>query len=397
MAEPRTPVPDPVLEALRAEIDAADRRLLDVLASRHAIVRRIAAHKRAHGLPIRDRDREAKIIADCRARAEAMSLPPEVAESLLRTILAASRDLQASLRVGLEPSAEPRSVAIIGGRGGMGRLFERLLVDLGHTVSIADLDTPLTPEQAAANADVTIVSVPIDVTIDVVRRVGPCIGAGALLMDLTSIKSPPVRAMRECCRGTVIGAHPLFGPSVRTVQGQRIVLCPGWESDHGTPEKDRPGPQAEGWLEWTRRTFTATGMVVVESSPEEHDRIMSIVQVLTHLATEVTGAALASLDVPIERTLEFTSPVYQMELFMTARHFAQSPDLYAAIQMSNPATPAVVQAFLAAAEAHRVMLSAGDRDAFRTTFDRVRARLGPLTARALSESAFLIDRLIERM
>ncbi len=374
--------PDPHLAALRAEIDRVDHEVLRQLALRAAIVRRIAEHKRASGLPLRDPARETHILSDRGTAAGVLNLPAHTVESLWRTILAASRDLQASMRVGI-PAADAAShrIAIVGGRGGMGRLFDRLLSGLGHEVLVSDLDTALTPEDAARAADICIVSVPIDQTSEVIHRVGPHLRPGSLLMDLTSIKVPPVQEMLRAGASAVIGAHPLFGPSVHTVQGQRIALCPA-----------RPGT----WLDWARQTFSALGMIVVECDAEEHDRVMSIVQVLTHFATEVTGAALASLDVPIERTLEFTSPVYQMELYMTARHFAQSPALYAAIQMSNPATPAVVRAFIAAAEAQHAALSAGDRDAFRTVFERVRARLGPLTARAMSESSFLIDRLVER-
>ena len=65
---------------------------------------------------------------------------------------------------------------------------------------------------------------------------------------------------------------------------------------------------------------------------------MAIVQVLTHYSTEVLGRTMQRLDVPVMETLRFTSPIYHMELLMTARHFAQSADLYASIEMSNPNT-----------------------------------------------------------
>ena len=56
---------------------------------------------------------------------------------------------------------------------------------------VADLETELTPEEAAGVADVVVISVPIDRTVDVIHRLGPLVRGDALLMDVTSIKEAP--------------------------------------------------------------------------------------------------------------------------------------------------------------------------------------------------------------
>jgi chorismate mutase/prephenate dehydrogenase len=121
------------------------------------------------------------------------------------------------------------------------------------------------------------------------------------------------------------------------------------------------------------------------------------VQVLTHFSTEVMGLAMTRLGVDIRETLAFTSPVYLMELLMTARHFAQSADLYASIQLSNDQTQAMTGAFISAAQALSDILSRGDRAAFRQAFGEVHAHFGEFTTQALEQSSFLIDRLVERL
>ncbi|HVP72958.1 MAG TPA: bifunctional chorismate mutase/prephenate dehydrogenase [Phycisphaerales bacterium] len=379
---PELPLSRP-LPVLRAMIDSVDREILQLLSRRNAIVSEIASYKREHRVPIRDRARENEIITDRCARAAPLGLSPAVIESIFRLVLWASRDRQAALKAEVPLDVEPRSVAIIGGRGGMGRCLAQMFGDLGHAVLIADLDTPLSPREAAEVADVVIISVPIDATVDVIRDLGPRVRLDALLMDVTSIKSAPMRAMLEHSRCSVIGTHPLFGPSVHTVQGQRIVLTPGRDA------------KAE-WGGWLRTMLHARGLNVLETTPEAHDQAMSIVQVLTHFSTEVMGRALTTLEASARGTLEFTSPVYLMELLMTARHFAQSPDLYASIQMSNPATPKVTQAFVDAASQWRDIVAAGDHEQFRRMFEEVRTHFGDFTAEALEQSSYLIDRLVER-
>ena len=92
----------------------------------------------------------------------------------------------------------------------MGSFMARLFADLGHTVMIADVDTPLTPAEAAATADVVVISVPIDATEAVIRDLGP--------------RMRPDASGREACRdgrfgliwrgdGATGGANPRVGPA----------------------------------------------------------------------------------------------------------------------------------------------------------------------------------------
>jgi len=370
------------LPVLRAMIDAVDHELLQLLARRNGLVTEIAAWKREHRASIRDPQREREIIADRRERAAGLGLPPDAIESMYRLILWASRDRQAALRAEVPPGVEPRTVAVIGASGGMGRVLVKLFADLGHVVMPADLDTRLSPPDAAREADVVIISVPIDVTCEVIRSIGPLVRESGVLMDVTSIKAAPMHAMLAATRAGVVGAHPLFGPSVHSLQGQRIVLVPG---------------RGDEWLAWTKSMFAARGLVILEATAEQHDRAMAVVQVLTHFSTEVMGLAMTRLGVDIRETLAFTSPVYLMELLMTARHFAQSADLYASIQMSNDQTQAMTGAFIDAAQALRDILSRRDRAAFRQAFGDVHAHFGDFTTQALEQSSFLIDRLVERL
>jgi chorismate mutase / prephenate dehydrogenase len=135
---------------------------------------------------------------------------------------------------------------------------------------------------------------------------------------------------------------------------------------------------------------------VVETTANYHDRMMATVQVLTHFQTQVHGLTIARLGTPLEETLRFTSPAYLMELFVAARHFAQSPDLYGAIEMRNPAAGQVTAAFREAASDVADLVARGDRDGFRRMFAQVQGFFGSFTHEALEQTSFLIDRLVER-
>ncbi|MEM7433904.1 MAG: bifunctional chorismate mutase/prephenate dehydrogenase [Myxococcota bacterium] len=368
------------LEKLRGALDQIDHDLLALLVRRMEVVGEIASRKRTHQVPIRDLARERRILADRCARAEEFGLPADGIESIWRQLMLMSRERQASLRAEVPVDVVPKRVAIVGGAGGMGQSLATLFSDLGHEVLIADLATELTPVAAAKSADVVVISVPIRDTRTVIEQVGPHLRPDALLMDVTSIKSDPMDAMLNATEASVHGTHPMFGPGVNTYQGQRVVLCPG---------------RGDAWLGWIRTMFRARGLHITEATPEEHDAMMAIVQVLHHFKTQVLGVALSGLGVPLEETLRFTSPAYLLETYVTGRHFAQSPELYGPIEMLNPASEKVTKAFCDAAESLAATLAAGDQEAFDRVFADVRAFFGDFSAEALEQSGFLIDRLVE--
>lgn len=369
------------LPVLRAMIDALDRDLLQIMARRMALVAEVAAFKRQHGVRIRDARREREVLDDRRERARELGLPVGEIESIFRVLLRSSRDHQAALRAEVPVDAEPRTVAIIGGHGKMGALFARLFGDMGHRLLIVDLDTELSAVDAAAVADVVVISVPIDDTERVIRDVGPHLRNDALLMDITSIKSAPVEAMLAGTRASVVGTHPMFGPGVHSLQGQRMVVCRA---------------RGDAWADWVVQTFSARGLAVTEATPVQHDRAMSVVQVLTHFQTQVLGLTLARLGIPLDETMRFTSPAYLLELYVAARHFAQDPRLYGPIEMRNPGTAAVTGAFRDAAQELGAVISSGDQDAFSALFEDVQQFFGSFTEEALEQSSFLIDRIVER-
>jgi chorismate mutase/prephenate dehydrogenase len=369
------------LPVLRAMIDALDRDLLQIMARRMALVAEVAAFKRAHGVRIRDAVRERDVLRDRHERAVELGLPAGEIESIFRVLLRSSRDHQAALRAEIPLDEPSHVIAIIGGHGKIGRLMARLFGDLGHRLLLVDRDTELQAADAAAAADVVVVSVPIDLTESVIREVGPAVRPDALLMDVTSIKEAPVRAMLEASRGSVVGTHPMFGPSVHTLQGQRMVVCRA---------------RGDTWADWVARTFSARGLVVTETTPQQHDRAMSVVQVLTHFQTQVQGVTLARLGIPLSETMPFTSPAYLLELYVAARHFAQDPGLYGPIEMRNPRSGDVTAAFSDTARELAQIIAQGDQASFGRLFEEVRQFFGDFTAEALEQSSFLIDRIVER-
>lgn len=372
---------DDELDSLRARLDEIDAALTRLIADRLGVAAEVARLKSASGDRLFHRDREERVVAARRDAAAAVGVDPELTEDIFRQLILASHATQSKIIRDCTPT-EAKTIAIVGGAGAMGSFFARLFREHGHVVLIADLNTDLTPEAAAERADAVLVSVPIAATREIIERVGPRVRAGGALMDVTSLKEWPVRVMLDATNAEVVGAHPLFSPAVGSIHRQVVALCPG---------------RGETWIGWLRDLLHAAGAEVVECSPAEHDRAMAVIQALRHAATMAFGRALRDLGVDIDDSLRFSSPIYRLELIMTGRLFSQDPDLYADLGLGNPNRAEIADALERAAAAIAGVVRAGDREAFIREFRAIAEYFDDFSERAMAESGYLIQKMVERM
>jgi chorismate mutase / prephenate dehydrogenase len=384
-----TPLPNPAgngmippvaLEDLRREIDAIDARIVELLAQRYRQVQQVVAIKKAQHLPVYHPAREEDLISQRRQQAVRAGLEPDHIEELYRCIMRQSRVRQTMqvTRTGVRPGA---TVLLVGGLGNMGRYFGQWFGQTGYSVRVLDLGDWPRVAALCDGVDLALVCVPIECTVEVIRRLGPYLPAGCLLADITSIKQAPMVAMLETHTGPVVGLHPLFGPTTTTMDKQVVVAVPGRAPEGG---------------QWLLDQFTAWGNIVLPLDAGEHDRIMSVVQALRHFATFAFGEFLYRQNVNISRTLELSSPIYRLELGMVGRLFAQEPALYSAIIFASPERRALLKTFVDSLGRYCEMFEAGDQQAFCAEFRRIAEWFGPFCEQAMRESNFLIEKLVER-
>ncbi len=236
-------------------------------------------------------------------------------------------------------------VGIIGGTNGMGRWLVELLMKQDCVVYVTGRKTKMTAADAAGICDVIVVSVPIAATAGVIAQVGPLLKEEQLFMDLTSLKKEPVTLMLEHSKSQVVGCHPLFGPSVTKPAGHPVVLCRG---------------RGDAGYTWIKTIFEQTGYQVLERTPDEHDRMMSIVQVLNHLNTIALGMAVAGSGIPLTQVNQFSTPVFKTKMDIVKKVFTESPELYADIIARNPDLDEVLQTYAKVVRDIRSLVTAGD-------------------------------------
>jgi prephenate dehydrogenase len=223
----------------------------------------------------------------------------------------------------------PVKIAIIGGSGQMGRWFQRFFEERGLAVLSADLDTRETPQEVAAQADVVMLSVPIPKVVSIAREISPHMRPDAALMDVTSVKQRPLDAMLKAFPGEVVGTHPLFGPKEKSIDGRTVVLCPG---------------RGERWLNWLKDLLTQAGARVKVTSATEHDRLMAVVQGLSHFVLIALEKSIRQLGISPQDLEDYSTPTFDTLHRLAKRLLSQDAQLYACIQLANPANRTALRA-----------------------------------------------------
>ena len=283
-------------------------------------------------------------------------------------------------------------VTIIGGAGGMGRWFavffkengiEVLIVDKDeHTEKIAKqigvqfLNTDILNEEEIPDTDVLLISVPIDITERVIERVAPKMRKGSLLMDITSVKKMPLETMERCTNEAVeiLGTHPLFGPSTKSLQGQTIIFV----------------PLRKGQLyDLVYELFKSNGARIEFLTAGEHDEILSVMLGLTHFILISFGITLKKLNFDVEGSRKYMNPTFEILMGFVGRHLHQDPHLYAMIQ-TNFEMGKIHETFLAVADRLCELVSAGNVEEFMAEMRAAKEHFG-VTEKAMRDS----DRVIE--
>ncbi len=282
----------------------------------------------------------------------------------------------------------PPLIGIVGSAGAYGQWLRRFfetrmqLRVIGHDP--ADPDS-LTEAELVQRADVLVFSAPIRHTVELIHRYRELAGGSErdrLWLDVTSIKGGPVRAMLES-QAEVAGLHPMTAPpKAPTLKGRVTILCEA---------------RLERWRPWFDGMLEALHGEYVRTSPEQHDRIMALVQAMVH-ASHLAQASLlreqAGQVGDLAALLPFRSASFEMDAAVMARILSLNPAIYEDIQFGNPHAPDILRDLSRQFARMAALVGEGD-DAARTAFreEFLAANHDALGAAALADGNYSYERI----
>jgi len=264
-------------------------------------------------------------------------------------------------------------VTIIGGVGRMGRWLAHYFSSRGHEVTVSDLNLDKAKAlaettgvkvaksnvEAVKEADLIVVSTPIQVTPKVINEIASHIRKGAVVIEICSLKSSVVETMAKIAELDVrpLSIHPLFGPGAQKLAGKKIAVIPIVDS------------RAETKL--TKELFP--GAEIIIAGAEEHDRAMGLALSLTHFINIVFASIVSEEDIEILKRLGGTT--FTLQLILAESVMTEEPALHAAIQMENEHTHQYLDKFISRASTIKAWITEKDKEKFTAFCNRVLSSL----------------------
>lgn len=223
--------------------------------------------------------------------------------------------------------------AIIGA-GAMGKWFAEFSEDLGWDTVIADIDdgkarqvseelgieSTVSNAEAAQGSDIVLISVPIKETPQVMEELAPVLGEKSLLVDIASVKEAAVDKMKELdAKCELASIHPLFGPGAKSLKGKNVISVP---------------IRTDKTYDNFKETLSKFGANIKEMDANNHDRLMSITQSLTHFTLLTYLKALKSMN-RSEEAKAFQTPISKKLQELSKAFLHEDPKLCGDIQTEN--------------------------------------------------------------
>jgi prephenate dehydrogenase len=197
------------------------------------------------------------------------------------------------------------------------------------------------------------------VTPKVLEEISPALRLSGTVMEISSLKSGVVPVLEGIAERGVrtLSVHPLFGPGVHGLSGERVALIP--VSDPA------------GELGAAERLFPGAEIVVVDV--EEHDRAMALTLSLPHFLNMAFASVIGEEDLSVLKKLGGTT--FTLQLVLAEAVMNEDPDLYASIQMGNSYTVEYQERFIKAAETLKEQIAEKDGKAFAQFYADIRASI----------------------
>ncbi|MEM2972257.1 MAG: prephenate dehydrogenase/arogenate dehydrogenase family protein [Candidatus Bathyarchaeia archaeon] len=260
------------------------------------------------------------------------------------------------------------SVAILGAAGRMGRWLVQYFINQGFALTVFDIKKEELKElsktckvkiarnnlEAVKNAELTVVSVPIERTAEVLEEICPKLRKGSVVVEIASVKEKIVNALRNLSRFDIqpLSLHPLFGP-MQKLKRKKIALI--------------PIVNAEKELETAKKIFLDAEFVVVDA--EQHDRVMAAMLSLPYFANVVLASTLKDEDFKILEKLCGTTSTLQLTLVGSI--MAQDPALHVSLHATNKYAIEYLNKFVSEAEKLRDLIKSGNMKDFRKFYSEI--------------------------
>jgi len=265
-------------------------------------------------------------------------------------------------------------MTIIGGSGGMGKVFGKLFQKYGFKITLfarnkekltqiaieLNMEYSLNLEECVKKADIIMVSVPITSTPQMIKKIAPMMKRDAILFDITSLKTMVYNILQDMCSKypiNCISLHPMFGPGIKDMKNYvMIALEVGGTNNYNLLIKE------------LFSIFLLEGLLIITTTPEEHDKTMALTLAVPHMVNILYLTLLKQSGIPLNELTRFTGTTFLLQKVFAESIIQREMEMFGEIQMENLEFYKILDLFEEVVSKYKKIIQGKDKNAFYKIF-----------------------------
>jgi len=265
---------------------------------------------------------------------------------------------------------------IIGGSGGMGKLFGKYFKQHGFEVTIyarnrerlkeaateMGVNYEFSLERSVKQADIVMVTIPISSTPEIIKRIGPYLKENALIFDITSIKKTVFEALKDLKNNfpvNCISLHPMFGPGIKDMKNYVMVVL----KIGGTDKYDII-------INDLLDIFRSDGLIITETSPDIHDKRVALTLGVPHMLNILFLNLLKNSNENLNELTKYTGTTFLLQKVFAESIIQREMEMFGEIQMENQQFHAILEMFEKLVIKYRKLIENKDTKGFNEIFSQ---------------------------
>jgi len=261
-------------------------------------------------------------------------------------------------------------VAVVGAAGKMGSWFTSYFARRGLDVSVYDINQKMlkTPPdvkvqrsilRCVEDADLVLVSVPVQKTPQAVKECTKNMKDGAIIAEISSVKDKTFAALKKTpINLRPLCIHPMFGPGASKKVDIRVLLVPVRD------EKIE--------LKIANEIFENANVMVLPNA-RQHDKSIAMVLGLTYFANIVFAKVMSSSNISMLKQVSGTT--FGLQSLIAESIFTEQPELVTALIRENTYAKRYISHYLKEAEALARLVFANDSKDLKAELQKVKLRM----------------------
>ena len=234
-----------------------------------------------------------------------------------------------------------QNITIIGGSGGMGKVFASYFKKHGFIVTLYARDkkklteasrelgvnSSTNLEESVKNADIIMISIPIKKTTEMVNKVTPLMKKNALIFDITSLKFSVFKALKDASLRypiNCVSLHPMFGPGIKKMENYVIIAL-----------KIGGTKNYKEIIDELFAMFESDGLIITHTTPEEHDKRMALTLAVPHMFNILFLNLLRKSGIALNELTRFTGTTFLLQKVFAESIIQREMEMFGEIQMEN--------------------------------------------------------------